>query len=107
MPRVKIASIVEKVLQEHPKSRDSDNDLLARVWFALGLKLTKEQYDVLQSLPSSDTITRIRRKLQEQGKYKASEGIQKYRRYKHRVIRQNAPTSDAEHLERYLNGDEL
>ena len=107
MSGIKIATIVEQILSEHPKSRDSDNDLLARVWYAMGLRLTREQYDKLQELPSSDTITRIRRKLQEQGKYKASEGIQKYRRYKHRVIRQNAATSDAQLLERYLNGDEL
>jgi hypothetical protein len=44
-----------------------------------GMELTPKQVEIFKNMPSAETITRIRRKLQEQGKYEADENVQKER----------------------------
>ena len=70
---------VENILKESQIYRDSDKELCLRTWRAFGLELTAEQERKFMDCPSGETITRIRRKFQEQGKYPASEKIEEAR----------------------------
>lgn len=88
----KLRWLVEQIMVDSEKSRSDDHLLLATTWYRLGFKLTQEQYNLFKTMPSAETVTRIRRKLQEQGKYQASKEVQKYRKHKSLVMQQNAPT---------------
>lgn len=80
--------MVEDVLRAIPATRNSDKLLVTQVWALYYRDIIKRpegggpKYitleDVLQ-LPSSDTLTRWRRKLQEDGKYPPSEQVAKAR----------------------------
>ena len=62
---------VKRLLDSHKKYRDSDNVLMAKVWYddaiKLGLRTTYEFLKALKrgELTSWESITRARRKLQE------------------------------------------
>lgn len=70
---------VENVLRRNQIYRDSDKRLCVAVWSEFGLNLTEEQERKFMDCPSGETITRICRKFQEQGKYPASEKIEEAR----------------------------
>ena len=62
--------IVKRLLTNHPHLRDSDNKLLANVWFQSVTPLEEAWMDFLAliahgNLPSSESIRRCRQKLQE------------------------------------------
>lgn len=97
-----VTPVVEKILQEHPVTRNSDRHLLLWVFSELGLELTREQALQFLDMPSIETITRVRRKLQEQGKYQASESVQQSRANKAMVMEQVAPSMNSEQLESYM-----
>ena len=56
----KIRAIVEDVLNDDPKSRDSDNWLIIQVLRRLGVRFQINDEDI-KDMPSLETITRIRR----------------------------------------------
>lgn len=73
------ANKVEDILREYPQSRDNDLDLIARYWYLEmkksqrgGLYLSDDQIKAFCQLVTSglitlpDTITRARRKIQEE-----------------------------------------
>ena len=76
------ANKVEDILREYPESRDNDNELVAKYWHSELSAMRVEQgrrfiltpreinlfYNVIQSgmLSQADTITRARRKIQEE-----------------------------------------
>ncbi len=82
------ARLVEKILKDQPNTRYSDKELLMEVWSYMGLVLTSEQKRAFRNLPSSETITRIRRKFQEAGKYLPTEEITKERHDKAEQMKQ-------------------
>ena len=62
--------VVKRLLTNHPHLRDSDNKLLANVWFQSVIPLEEAWMDFLAliasgDLPSSESIRRCRQKLQE------------------------------------------
>ena len=71
--------LVESVLKEVPKTRDDDISLILVVWGRQGLKLKQEQVDMIKRCTHPETITRIRRKLQSNGLYKASHEVHQKR----------------------------
>ncbi len=89
---------VEAILKAVPKTRDSDKELQIIYWQKAGLELTDRQIAKLRQMPSSDTITRIRRKLQEQGKYPASESVNNARYEKYKSVRENINHESPEQL---------
>ena len=99
---MRIAYIVEQTLTNKPGSRDSDKVLLMDVWDKLGFGLSETQRRRFMDMPSAETITRIRRKLQEQGKYPAANNIKKTRELKSMVIQQNMPKASVNTAERVL-----
>tara|TARA_Y100000385_G_C13039266_1_gene614540 strand:- start:791 stop:1174 length:384 start_codon:yes stop_codon:yes gene_type:complete len=76
------ANKVEDILREYPESRDNDNDLVAKYWHTELSQMKRDEgtrfilthreislfYKVIQSgiLSQADTITRARRKIQEE-----------------------------------------
>lgn len=54
-----------------------------------GLDLTPAQVQKIRDLPAFETITRVRRVLQEQGKYPASEEVEQARFEKYKNVRNN------------------
>lgn len=73
------AEQVENILKFSHKARNSDTELLIVYMQKYGLNLTDAQIQKLKEMPSSETITRIRRKLQEQGKYPADQDVNEAR----------------------------
>lgn len=99
---MRTAIIVENVLARSIDARNSDRVLLLQTWEDMGFHLTATQYQQFLSLPSSESITRVRRKLQEQGRYPATERIKKARELKSIIIQQNMPTASINTAERVL-----
>ncbi len=72
--------IIEQTLSDYPATRNSDMELVIRVWEMQGLELTPKQLAFFKekAIPA-ETIGRARRKLQEHGQYLASEEVDKAR----------------------------
>lgn len=106
---MKLNNTIEHILSNYPEARDSDRYLILKVWEAYGLYLSEAQKDKFMSCPSTESIRRTRQKLQERGKYKASERVARQRRIKSYIVQQNAPTASIERLgdivERPLQGN--
>lgn len=98
-----VAQTVEDILRDHPQARNTDKALFAYMMERCGMNLSREQIQVLKDMPSLESITRVRRKLQEQGKYPANPEIQKERKHKSMVMEQAAPVYSAENIEKTLN----
>ncbi len=100
----KIKDIVESVLKYNPSARDNDFGLIMRVYIKMGFakKTTKGiliGFINIEDAPSFETITRERRKFQENGEYKATEEVEE-KREKHRqeVIYKYSPKNINESL---------
>lgn len=81
---MKTSERVENILRASNDARNSDRELLIIYMQKSGMDLTDEQIEIFRKMPSAETITRIRRQLQEQGKYPASEKVQeeRYQKFK-------------------------
>ena len=82
---------VRVILRDKPKTRNSDQELVLEVWEQFGLYLSNSQKAKFLEIPTSDTITRVRRKIQEGGEYQATENIKKFRKIKSMIVQQNIP----------------
>lgn len=100
-----ISRVVEMVLRDYPETRDSDRKLLVKVWAHCGLYLNEAQAYKFFSIAAPETIRRVRQKLQESGRYKASERVANSRELKSQVIQQNAPIAKPERLDNVLQLD--
>jgi hypothetical protein len=98
---MKTANLVEKVLRENPKARDSDKALIAFCLRELGFHFTQEQIDIFLAL-SFESLTRCRRKLQEEGKYQPSPEVARQRRLKSYEVQQTAPSATPDQLSRRI-----
>lgn len=70
----RMKSIVASVLQDDVKARSSDKWLILKVLQRLGFEVYAD-YEMIAELPSFETITRCRRKFQEEGLYPADEVV--------------------------------
>ena len=79
---------MEKILQKSMACRESDKLLLLSVWQNQGLTLTKEQKNIfLYKCSSQGSITRVRRKFQEEGKYLSEEQCLGLRKMSEKEVR--------------------
>lgn len=69
-----VKSVVEKVLSVDSNARNNDTWLIFSVLRELGFKIFIP-YSQMDYMPSFESITRCRRKLQEEGKYLAEQKI--------------------------------
>jgi hypothetical protein len=90
---VKINERVENILKVSQASRNSDAELLIIYMQKSGMELTPKQKEIFRTLPSMETITRIRRQLQEQGKYEATQEVQeaRYEKFKEKQEEHSDP----------------
>jgi hypothetical protein len=87
---VAVKDAVEEVLREDKFSRDSDMHLILEVWKREGLEVTEEQEKFIKNVCSpTESITRVRRRLQEEGYYKASPAIKAEREAQQQNVRQH------------------
>jgi hypothetical protein len=80
---MKLLNKVKRVMEIYPQSRDSDRDLLLRIWHIEGLELSERQRQKFMQVSSAESITRARRKIQEE-ELEASEAIDnaRYNKFK-------------------------
>lgn len=90
------AQRVENILRASRGARDSDTELLLIYMQKMGMNLTAAQMDKFRDMPTPETITRIRRKLQEQGMYPASEAVDKARYEKYVQVKGNIKSAPDE-----------
>jgi len=103
---MRLAAVVEDVLKNNPHlggvhARDSDNVLIIMVLSRLGVYLDDHAKKVFMQL-SFETITRCRRKLQEQGLYLSSEPVTKERKFKSMAMQQNTPVATPKRIEQVM-----
>lgn len=94
---------VENILRVSQKARDSDKELLIIYMQKSGMELTKKQEEIFKKMPSVETVRRIRQKLQEEGKYPASDKVDAERFKKFQAMRSEMGRPDAspeDYLER-------
>lgn len=80
--------IVERLLANSQIYRDSDKHLILAVWRNEGLNLSPEQQTAFMHCSSPESIRRTRQKLQEGGRYAASEPVQEKRYLKFKQHRE-------------------
>ena len=95
---MKIHDQVENILKVSHSARNSDKALLLIYLQKSRVELSKEQIAVFNKLPAFETITRIRRILQEQGKYEPSEQVKEERYKKYQSVRQEVHHENVEEL---------
>jgi len=67
-----LKDLVWSVLKENPNTRDDDKILIMEVWKAQGLKLSDDQLAMFFKVAFPETITRLRREIQESGLFRGS-----------------------------------
>lgn len=93
---------VENILRAVPSARNSDDELQIIYMQKAGMNLSPKQIEVFKQLPSMETIRRIRQKLQEEGKYPASENVNEARYNKFKKVRSTIKDSSPEYVETVL-----
>jgi hypothetical protein len=63
-----------------------------------GISLTPQQKEIFKELPAFETITRIRRTLQEQGKYEPDHHVLEARYNKYKTVRESINHEDLEKI---------
>ena len=109
MKKTKTYKEVVRILETNDKSsmtgvapRDSDKELIIQILQRIhGLGLNAEQLGIMRSV-NFESITRCRRKLQENGEYLPSPEVAKRRRLKSYEVEQVAPTESAAGLQRRI-----
>lgn len=95
----KTADQVIHLLDKYPRTRNSDHDLIIGMLQLNGADLSQNQRDLIRGM-SFESITRCRRKLQEEGKYTPTDpAVREKRGFKALVVQQNAPTVGAAKLQ--------
>lgn len=97
-----IAERVEAILANVPATRNSDTELLIIYMQKAGMNLSAEQQRLFKEMPSVGTVRRVRRKLQEQGKYPASDEVKRERSHKAMVMQQNIPKLRGEQAVKHI-----
>lgn len=102
---MQISWYVERALKAWPETRDSDRKLILAVWWLQDNDYEshfKSFFNHKAIMP--ETITRCRRKLQEQGKYPASKKVEEERFNKFKAVREVAPmTTEAQRIMEIFN----
>ena len=73
-------NLTEKALRTWTETRDSDKKLILSVWYLQNNNYLDDfKQFFLNDAIHPDSITRVRRKLQEEGKYPASKDVEEHR----------------------------
>lgn len=89
---MKLQELIKQLLEKHPVLRDSDKKLLWAVWHVKGHinDLNMIDRDSFYKAPNSESITRARRKVQENYQHlRASKDIEEERKRLEELYRSN------------------
>lgn len=92
---------IETILSRYPETRDNDMLLMIRVWEQAGHRFPTELREAFISgvMASPETIRRTRQKVQETGRYRATEATQQARAEKQqRVVEEVKPVINKESI---------
>jgi len=95
---MKINERVENILKASRSARNSDKALLLIYMAKSGIVFTPQQKEIFEKLPAFETITRIRRTLQEQGKYEPDHHVLEARYEKYKSVKEGIHHEDPEKL---------
>lgn len=86
----KVKDRVEYILQNYPSAKGDDNILIWRylLVFCPSVRMTYREFQDLMGIPSFETITRCRRKLNEAGLYLPTSRTVRKRRRREEIIRE-------------------
>lgn len=70
---------IENILNDYPITRNSDIELILRIWELEGIHFNPRTRAMIKECTSPETIRRVRQKLQEGGKYLADKPVEKQR----------------------------
>lgn len=89
---------VRNLLEHVPSTRSSDIELIIYYYQKAGVNLSFEQMQKIRELPTPETLTRIRRKIQENGEFPATKEVEEARYNKFKSVKQNINYEDPEKL---------
>lgn len=95
---MRISERVENILRASKEARNSDRELIIIYMQKFGMELTPAQIEKFRDMPSTETIRRIRQKIQEQGKYPADEDVNEARYKKFKETRSSINDQSVESL---------
>ena len=84
-----IQNLVRSVLRDNKQTRNSDRLLMLKVWETQGLHLTDEQKHTFMKCASSESIRRVRQKIQEAGIYQSYEPVKQARLFEQDKVRES------------------
>ena len=84
---------IKELLQRYPKLRNSDKELILEIFKIKGVGLTEKQEKMIRDLPAFESITRARRKAQEE--YEKLQAVE--------VIKQAKQVKETEYRSEYSN----
>ena len=91
----KVSELVEQVLRDVEHTRDSDTLLILHILSEMGADLSERQIMVFRNL-NMESVTRARRKFNQEGKYLPTDPVARERRMKSLRIQQVIPMTAAE-----------
>lgn len=71
------------------------------------MDLDARQVQRFRDMPSFETLRRVRQKIQEDGKYKASKRVEDSRKFKAMQMQQTVPTFKVDQVEKTLTGQTI
>lgn len=98
---MKLSLLVKRLLEQYPNTRGSDKELIIGVLQARGANLDEHQRQLLRGI-SFESITRARRKYQEEGLYLPSEAIQRTRKFKSMSVQQSIPSTKPDSVQELI-----
>lgn len=93
--KMRVKDKVERVLSVNTQARDNDKLLMLQVWEIEGFYLTENQKKAFMKSSSPESIRRMRQKMQEEGKYRASEAVEEKRYQMYTETKEAINTSQA------------
>lgn len=100
---MKAIAVVSNVLGENTNARSNDKTLFILAGQKYGLWLSQAQKEAFYSMPSFETFRRIRQKLQENGKFIATDSIARQRKFKSWQLQQRIKETMPDKIENLIN----
>lgn len=105
MSKGKTERRVRYLLENHPKTRNSDKELIIQYLQHAGAELSEKQIAIIRDTVF-ESITRCRRKIQEGGEFPADKSIASERKHKSYEVQQIAPKAKPQYIADKIEGTE-
>lgn len=99
-----ISQQVRSILEHVPLTRSSDKELLVTYMQKSGMALTPKQIEIFKDMPSTETLRRIRQKIQEGGEFLATKEVEEARFNKYKQTKGSIGVANEAQTEELLDG---